>query len=172
MDVPSIPITHQIKVFSVSDRNLRYCYQVQKWTACLTLETCDVSHLMKEGFYWDKSSIEPESGFLIPYQKDLPADESQWGWKCARVYQCSSMREGIIQWKGQLRILAQELKTLAEFNLDILTADAIHVMMVRDSENRVVYCYSRLRPQDNCNAYYDHMPMEGYWPWPRKDEIL
>uniref|UniRef100_A0A8H7NNP8 Uncharacterized protein n=1 Tax=Bionectria ochroleuca TaxID=29856 RepID=A0A8H7NNP8_BIOOC len=146
--------------------------KIQKWTACLTLETCDVSHLMKEGFYWDKSSIEPESGFLIPYQKDLPADESQWGWKCARVYQCSSMREGIIQWKGQLRILAQELKTLAEFNLDILTADAIHVMMVRDSENRVVYCYSRLRPQDNCNAYYDHMPMEGYWPWPRKDEIL
>jgi hypothetical protein len=68
--------------------------------------------------------------------------------------------------------LAQELKTLAEFNLDILTADAIHVMMVRDSENRVVYCYSRLRPQDSCNAYYDHMPMEGYWPWPRKDEIL
>ncbi|CAH0048901.1 unnamed protein product [Clonostachys solani] len=172
MDVPLIPKTHQIKVFTVSDRNIRNCYQAQKWTACLTLETCDLSHLMKEGFYWDKSSIEPESGFFLLDQKDLPADESRGGWKCARVYQCSKMREGIIQWKGQLRILAQELKTLAEFNLDILTVDAIHIMRVRDSENRDVYWYCRLRPEQNCNAYYDHMPMEGYWPWPKKDEIL
>ncbi|CAH0015621.1 unnamed protein product [Clonostachys rhizophaga] len=172
IDMPSIPKTHQIKVFSVSDRNLFYCYEAQKWTACLTLETCDLSRLMKEGFYWDKSSIEPESGFFLLDQEDLPENESQWGWKCARVYQCSKMREGIIQWKGQLRILAQELKTLAEFNLDILTADAIHCMKVRDSEERIVYRYCRPKPEESCNAYYDHMPMEGYWPWPKKDEIL
>jgi hypothetical protein len=32
-----------------------------------------------------------------------------------------------------------------------------------------VYFWSKWRPEWNYNALYDDMPMEGWWPWPKKE---
>ena len=36
-----------------------------------------------------------------------------------------------------------------------------------DKDGRRVYRYTATAPDDNFNAIYDSIPMEGWWPWPR-----
>lgn len=51
----------------------------------------------------------------------------------------------------------------------------LSIQMVYDAwawsiNDKIIYEYTSWKPEDNFNAIYDDMPMEGWWPWPKKEE--
>lgn len=164
-----------------------------EWEAALQVRTPDVAALMLNGFHWDESNTQGRPGG-ISFQEieweTTPADPASWGfggsgakggeyhlngWPLARHYNLQSKgRLRNPKWTAVLRVRAREQSTLCRFRIGNLSpancysAKAWAKRAKRfDSYRCVLYHYDSERPQDNCNTFFDDMPLEGWWPWPK-----
>ncbi|KAI1119268.1 hypothetical protein F5Y14DRAFT_127740 [Nemania sp. NC0429] len=142
------------------------------WIAHMDVKCDDVPLLMREGFHWDASNVIKEEGYFddseIRDGKVLPK----------RCYFLADIHQPR-RWIAFLRVYAYDANILHNFDLSLLSPELIRCASADNQYGQRIYKYqaytapdksSRISeiPMIRFNTIYDKMPMEGFWPWPRK----
>lgn len=136
-----------------------------KWEARMDV-FADPVHLMRRGFHWSEANRRRQYGFFerVAYEDpDIRGDARRFA-------------GGIISqtWTGTHRGLHISGFTLmmslhfSEFTLDSISIDNIIAVCAWNSDNQTIYNYSIRVPEERVSAVSDNMPLEGWWPWPKK----
>ena len=141
-------------------------YQTASWAAFFFIRCDDVARLMREGFFWGPEDVVPEEGFYFPTAN--PA----WlglGLRCGRAWSLADKSHGQNPtWVGHLEVAASSLTAVNSFQLQSLAREHISIAHAKNARDQPVYGYIRRWPGDCHNYIYDHMPLPGWWPWPKE----
>ncbi|KAK5631362.1 hypothetical protein RRF57_007076 [Xylaria bambusicola] len=142
---------------------------VQEWAAMLKLKCENVALLMLKGFYWNSTNVIREEGFIDhDFGEFIRRDRKNWGVK--RHYFLESRLEeqqGFPHWNATIEVVALHIYTISTFDLSQLSQRTMQVAWATDRAGRLVYHW-HFGQYDMClNAIYDHMVLEGEWPWPK-----
>ncbi|KAI1192709.1 hypothetical protein F5X97DRAFT_337349 [Nemania serpens] len=149
------------------------CWTSQDWGAILFVKCSDVPRLMREGLYWDAENIITEDGYV---QRNLdrgngiyphPHDEKPWDG--VRYYFLRDLQQPP-RWTASIEVYSSSYETLHHFDFSQLSREKIRSGEALNQSRELIYEYYHGQPQQCYNAIYDNMPMEGQWPWPRKDD--
>ncbi|RSL37944.1 hypothetical protein CEP53_015334 [Fusarium sp. AF-6] len=135
--------------------------QLSGWTAQLDLVTRDVQSMMHDGLFLTCENVKRGENHVRQTHTEGIGNLYN------RCYTVTSST-----WSGYLNVCAATVKPIANFRLHHLSADKVFTVAVGNHESNRVYSYDARRPEDNANYLYDDMPMEGLWPWPRKEDGL
>ncbi|GAP91529.1 hypothetical protein SAMD00023353_3101400 [Rosellinia necatrix] len=159
------------------DSSKFYATKRQQWVAIMEVKCFDVPRLMREGFYWDASNVIKEEGY-IEYGKAEPnADAGACALK--RWYFLADTNQPR-RWIASIAVTSLDIEILSNFDLGQLSRDNVRVAVAWNQNGEVIYGYQAHTPPDQLsstteapmrcfNMIYDTMPMEGLWPWPRKE---
>ncbi|KAI1124550.1 hypothetical protein F5Y10DRAFT_284967 [Nemania abortiva] len=142
----------------------------QDWAAVLMVKCRDVPCLMREGFYWDGANVIREEGYIdCDFTYALCRQDGK-RWAGTRHYFLKDLQQPL-RWVATIQVFALNPRTIYQFDLNQLSrersmqwATAIH-----QSSEHLIYHWHHCSPAERFNAIYDNMPMEGWWPWPRKN---
>ncbi|KAJ8132228.1 hypothetical protein O1611_g1391 [Lasiodiplodia mahajangana] len=159
-----------------SDPSKLYALRCQKWIAFLDVKCDDVPRLMREGFFWDASNAIQKEGFLTVENKSHAND---WSGASTRWYFLTDTRQDRL-WVASLTVRATDLNVLYNFKLSQLSRELVRSVWASNQDGREIYGYQAYTSPDlvnktpespmmGFNVIYDGMPMEGFWPWPRKE---
>ncbi|KAI1181581.1 hypothetical protein F5B17DRAFT_444896 [Nemania serpens] len=149
----------------------------QDWVAFLEVKCFDVPRLMREGFRWDASNVIREEGYIEGGQQGPTREPVTSAFK--RWYFLTDLQQPR-RWIASLNIRALDVNTLYNFDLSHLSRERIRSATAENHYQRLIYQYqSYTFPDKSCgavespmtgfNTIYDKMPMEGFWPWPRRE---
>ncbi|KAI0452878.1 hypothetical protein F5B21DRAFT_515718 [Xylaria acuta] len=149
----------------------------QDWVAFLEVKCVDVPRLMREGFHWDASNVIKEEGY-IEYGKKNP-NINAWTVASARWYFLTDTHQPR-RWIASLDVRASDVNILYNFNLSQLSRELVRSVWAENRNRQQIYGYRSYTRRDRLynaaespmigfNMIYDKMPMEGFWPWPRKE---
>ncbi|KAI3341059.1 hypothetical protein F4824DRAFT_486923 [Ustulina deusta] len=141
----------------------------QDWAAILFVKCSNVPRLMREGFYWDSANVVDEDGYINTNLVDrvfFRRDGKQWNGR--RNYFLKDLQEPQ-RWTAMIEVFALRHETLCRFDLSQLSRERIHCVLALSQGGDHIYEYCHGKPQCCYNAIYNNMPMEGRWPWPRKN---
>lgn len=146
--------------FNKSIKNVR-----SDWLALLSVKVADMPRLMREGFHWNGANFCMDEGYLeeVPEARRLQNDMT-----VARHYTLTDLSDEP-NWHGTLMVSARNFKVLSTFRVSDLSPDQTLVALGTKTSGQYVYHYSAENPDKNFNAIYDDMPMEGWWPWPKRE---
>lgn len=139
------------------------------WRGGLYVDTKDVLRLMRQGFYWTMSNVVLEEGFVGPNEIDpfLGKDEGTF----CRHYFLTDLSEEP-QWTAWLILSPREseadLFALLKVKLESLSPDLITEVFANNPHGGLIYYYAFNEPEANFNCVYGNMPMDGWWPWPKR----
>jgi hypothetical protein len=142
-------------------------YPGHGWYGSLSLQAKDIPRLMREGLYWTEANLDYPAGhikydYLESWNRYYPS-----GWYYQRVlfFQDTAIDP---QWKAKMIVFCRDMHGLSRFRFRELRLDQI--TFCRASHNgALVYSFDRTRKTVNCiNTMYEDMPLDGWWPWPKK----
>ncbi|KAI1322383.1 hypothetical protein F5Y16DRAFT_415993 [Xylariaceae sp. FL0255] len=145
----------------------------QDWFAVMEVKCYDISRLMREGIHWGAANIVREEGFMEENDTGLLHDS---GRKFAgkRIYFLRHLQQQPL-WCARVEVYGLEWATLPRFDF-CLELSRERVQCAKgysfhpvSKKRNFVYSYEFGRPACCYNAIYDDMPLEGWWPWPRKE---
>jgi hypothetical protein len=145
-------------------------YRRAPWVVRMKVRCEHVSRLMDEGFHWSTGNVLPEEGSMSHALQD------EWtakGFRHARQWMLADKAPGheTPQWVAHLEVISPFLEVLARFPLHDLSAANICSANAWDPRGRLVYNYNCRTPDRNYNCLYDLRPLQGWWPWPKKDML-
>ncbi|KAI1348596.1 hypothetical protein F5Y01DRAFT_328369 [Xylaria sp. FL0043] len=145
-------------------------WTTQEWAALLRIKCPDVPRLMREGFYWDSSNVIREDGYINnnPNLRTCPFPLRGQGWDCSRHYFLKDLQQPQ-RWIATIDVYALHRETAFRFDLSQLSRERIQIVSALSQLGNDIYLFSYGEPHHCFNAIYDNMPMEGQWPWPRRD---
>ncbi|KAI1352458.1 hypothetical protein F5Y01DRAFT_313929 [Xylaria sp. FL0043] len=73
------------------------------------------------------------------------------------------------RWAASLAVQAVDVRILYNFDLSQLSRGLIGSVWASDQFQHQIYGYQFDPPTVRFNIIYDKMPMEGWWPWPRRE---
>ncbi|KAK5991405.1 hypothetical protein PT974_09686 [Cladobotryum mycophilum] len=164
----NVVLNFRAKNYLIRDDDLRWCGRME-------IRTKNVARLLKQGLHWTLANIQRRKGHYILdplVNKGIPRLRP---WKYGRSWSLVELDdEGKKKkkdplWVAEFIIMADEISLLSEFNLDTLCTKNIQSAYAFNRRQNLVYLFDRGRPSDNFNAIYDNMPLEGWWPWPKKE---
>ena len=145
-----------------------------EWLGRIDIHSRNLPHLMRHGLFWGQDSIRKEQGYFVCNDTaKLPVAQRTSGWKYMRKYVLKSQSsgpDGKPEWVGEFYMFSKELSVLAGIKLETWLPPAKYLVQWANAwnwEDDVVYHYRKNAPEENFNAIYDDMPMQGWWPWPR-----
>ncbi|KAI0910867.1 hypothetical protein F4823DRAFT_623961 [Ustulina deusta] len=143
------------------------------WLAGLEVKCPDVPRLMREGFHWDADNVVREEGYL-EINEEEPTEAG--GPRQAGVRRIEGTRWYFLKdlhqpprWIASLAVRAVDVRILYNFDLCQLSRELIRSVWASNQFQQAIYGYESYRPTVRFNMIYDKMPMEGWWPWPRKE---
>lgn len=141
----------------------------QPWCGHMFVKCHDVPRLMREGFYWTTANVLKEEGSIsIGLNGDIPR-MGMTDFTVSRDYYMTDLQQPP-RWVAQFVLYSTTLDILRNINLDGLSIQRVHAMFAWSRNEKLIYHFQSREPQLNFNAIYDDMRMEGWWPWPRKEE--
>ncbi|KAM0346180.1 hypothetical protein ACHAPU_005601 [Fusarium lateritium] len=128
------------------------------WYAELIIDTPDIVSLMRNGLYVT--------------EKDMDVARNHTVWKeCDRfkmkMYHRSYTLKGA-NYSGSLIVRAVDMEDTIKFRIKDLSHDKVVTAMAEAGEECLVYLWSLLHTVKS-NNILDDMPLEGLWPWPRRE---
>ncbi|KAI1186065.1 hypothetical protein F5B17DRAFT_441350 [Nemania serpens] len=146
------------------------CWTAQDWGAILHIKCSDVPRLMREGLYWDTDNIITEDGYVqrVPDLLSSNFQRVQKAWVGIRYYFLTDLQQPP-RWTASIEVYLLSYETLHSFDVSQLSRDKIRFGEALNQSRELIYEYYHDRPQLCHNAIYNNMPMEGQWPWPRRD---
>ncbi|KAI1145182.1 hypothetical protein F4825DRAFT_467551 [Nemania diffusa] len=147
------------------------------WAASLQVKCSDVPRLMREGFHWNASNVIKEDGYIENRRDGHKSDA--WESAPTRWYfladTCQPRR-----WTASLMVKASDVNILYNFDVSQLSREVVRYVQAVNQEKQEIYSYQAYTAADKStntaeapmigfNMIYDKMPMEGFWPWPRKE---
>ena len=171
-----IPLGMELGIVSlcfVIDPRVPRAWKAAPWEATLTVKCADVPRLMREGLFWSVDNIVPEEGFI---QAAPPQSHSRaFGYSHVRTWILTDKPEsrgghGTPDWVACLEVYATAIEALTGFRPQNLTRAHIWKANAWDVHGRTIYNYDSYAPAQNYNCVYDDMPLQGWWPWPRRED--
>ncbi|KAK5636471.1 hypothetical protein RRF57_012183 [Xylaria bambusicola] len=161
------------------DPSRPHSLRCQNWVAVLEVKCFDVPRLMREGFHWNASNVINEDGY-IEFGKKWPVVKL-WTSTSKRWYFLADNHQPRC-WIASLMVEASDVSILYGFNLSLLSPEIVSSASALNQDHQEIYGYeARTLPAKLCNAtktpmwafnmIYGDMPMEGFWPWPRKEHM-
>ncbi|KAI0817031.1 hypothetical protein GGR55DRAFT_693348 [Xylaria sp. FL0064] len=168
------------------DPSRPYRIDEHDWLAGLEVKCPDVPRLMREGFHWDASNVIKEEGY-VEFNREYPEEAGItklgriWQWFFPVTVQESSRRiQGTRwyflkdlnqppRWAASVAVQAVDARILYNFDLSQLSRGLIRSVWASDQFQHQIYGYRFDLPTVRVNMIYDKMPMEGWWPWPRRE---
>lgn len=137
-----------------------------EWEVRLRVKTRDLARLMREGFQWTTENVCPDMTYIEP---DLQEEAlTRVGWSCSRNYYLSDLGNNPY-WAAKLIVCARNLDVLSRFKVSDLRQHMISQAFARNGEDGPFsYRYRPYNPHLNFNAIYGDFPLEGWWPWPKR----
>ncbi|KAJ4318482.1 hypothetical protein N0V84_006807 [Fusarium piperis] len=132
---------------------------LKQWTACLDLTISDVPSLMQDGLYLAQENVQERENHV----HEIYANEHK------RYYLRRCFTVVDTKWSGRLGVTSWTYEPVRDFRIHHLSADKVYNAQVLDKDGNVVYCYDMCKSYKNANYMYDDMPMDGLWPWPKKE---
>ncbi|KAI1198511.1 hypothetical protein F5X97DRAFT_333341 [Nemania serpens] len=150
----------------------------QDWIACLMVKCSDVPRLMREGFHLDACNVIKEEGYIEGENKS--SNQSSRTSTVTRWYFLADTHQPR-RWIASMEVRALNPHTLYNFNLSRLSREVIRSAWAMNQREELIYEYRAYTFRDKYfnavespvigfNIIYDRMPMEGLWPWPRKEK--
>lgn len=130
-----------------------------KWVAFLSIETRDLPGLMTAGLH-----IRPENVILTDNHFEWSYSPRFRAWAYARRYRLEGPG-----WAGNLMVASSKLQSVIGFRIDHLMPEQVFLAHAEEARDKVVYVYEKFRKSWRANAIYHEMPLEGLWPWPKRD---
>jgi hypothetical protein len=127
---------------------------------------------MREGFYWDTANVIPEEGY-VTFDGENPKRVRWYGKKYAgtRHYFLKDLQQPL-RWMATIEVLVVDYYALCQFDLSQLCRERIRLgsALSQASPDHYIWKYRYDQVPWGCfNLVYGDMPMEGWWPWPRKE---
>ncbi|KAH6896838.1 hypothetical protein B0T10DRAFT_454727 [Thelonectria olida] len=142
----------------------------EDWVASLVVRTHNMPILMRQGLYWGEANLQlSRAHFQFAGDQGFQRAPVEGSWTHCRVYRLIDLEYGL--WNADLRVYSYDIQPLADFSVGDISRDNIWLAVGRNEKQERIYNYSRDRPDQNFNAYFDDMPLEGWWPWPKDDEL-
>lgn len=67
-----------------------------------------------------------------------------------------------------MTVLCPDIKSATQFNFRDLKFDQFSACCAMNQGGKDVYNFERETEMDDVNTIYDEMPLEGWWPWPKR----
>lgn len=128
------------------------------WFAELVLWAPDLVGLMRDGLYVTEEDVDVAKNHTT--EEHCPRYERRM---IFRHYRLKSPK-----WSGYLIVKSVDIHEAINFRIQHLSHDKAIVGWVQDKERNPVYVWLHLR-NSNTNNIFDDKPLEGLWPWPRKE---
>lgn len=132
--------------------------QMSGWTAQLDLFTCDLPSLLRNGLFLTCENVKEQENYVKHSHME---GVGLWYNRCYTVTNST--------WSGNLNVCARTVKPIANFRLHHLSPDNVFVATAANHESNSVYSYGVRYPDYKANFMYDDMPLDGLWPWPKKE---
>ncbi|KAF5634922.1 hypothetical protein F25303_8635 [Fusarium sp. NRRL 25303] len=135
------------------------------WEAHLVLHTPDIVYLMREGLYVSQKNVIVEESCL----KMRPYQHEHNTYYYDRHFALTGP-----SWKGNLVVTTFSSPIATNFRVEHLSADKVfHCYASEVSKTPKCWAYYFMidRPDINANYILDDTPLEGLWPWPRKEPL-
>ncbi|KAK7932651.1 hypothetical protein PG985_003363 [Apiospora marii] len=148
---------------SSSDNEASKLLPSSGWWAEMFIRCDVVPQLMREGLHWTDKNIMREEGHFdfgpIPYP---------WG-PIARTYYLRDLDHAPPRWTASMQVHAHRVAPLSRFRPGRLTPERhLTAALARAPNGAAIYSWCSWAPDEAYNALYDDMPLEGWWPWPKK----
>ncbi|KAF5245322.1 hypothetical protein FANTH_7444 [Fusarium anthophilum] len=134
------------------------------WEAHLVLYTSDIVGLMRKGLYVSKENVILKESCLTmsPCQPELKT-----------YYYNRHFTLTGPSWKGNLVVTTLSCPIATNFRVEHLSADKVSRCYASDISKTQCWAYNFTidKPEVNANYILDDTPLEGLWPWPRKERI-
>ncbi|KAF6808279.1 hypothetical protein CPLU01_15690 [Colletotrichum plurivorum] len=137
-----------------------------EWEVRLRTKTRDLARFMREGFHWTTANFDPEMTRTV---SNLREDcLTKVGWTCTRNYYLSDLGDNPC-WAAKLVVCARSLDVLSRFKICDLRPDMVyHAYARNDRTDQFPYEFESDRPHNNHNDIYGDLPLEEWWPWPKR----
>ncbi|KAF5021874.1 hypothetical protein F66182_6101 [Fusarium sp. NRRL 66182] len=129
------------------------------WRALMIITTHDIVGLMRDGLYLSQDNVQPERSFIK--QCWWPTNQE---WSYLRCYAVVDPK-----WSGHLIVQTLHLQNALQFRVSHLSEDKVAHAHVLNKKKNLVYSYDVDHPENNGNYILEDTPMEGLWPWPRRE---
>lgn len=137
------------------------------WVARLVVKTGNIVGLMKGGFHWSSKNVHSEASHFDMKVND--PELSRYGRDFSRTFYLSDSRTPV-SWTAKFEVAANESSDLARFKINDLELGQIQQADAWNTNGQLIYHYRRHDQNNNFNAIYDDLPLEGWWPWPKQNE--
>lgn len=144
---------------------------IEGWQARLQIQADDIPSLMRNGLHWTEANLDREAGYIGKNPQDEVNSLIPSYVTCMRVYFLRDLAEQP-QWTAKMTVFFTDLDQLSQFRFCDLRLDQIIFCAARTTEDRMVYLFNRI-PNYGCgniNTIYDDMPLDGWWPWPKRSK--
>ncbi|SPJ79017.1 uncharacterized protein FTOL_07408 [Fusarium torulosum] len=128
------------------------------WFAELVLWAPDIVGLMRDGLYVTEEDVDIEKNHTT--EEYCPRYERRM---IFRHYRLKGPK-----WSGYLIVKSVDIHETINFRIQHLSYDKAIVCYVQDKKRNPVYVWLHLH-DSNTNNLFDDKPLEGLWPWPRKE---
>ncbi|CCF39349.1 hypothetical protein CH063_02113 [Colletotrichum higginsianum] len=142
-----------------------------EWEARLRVKSRDLPRLMREGFHWTPANFDPGATYI---QKDLSGEKKtiKRRWTQSRNFFLSDLSDNPY-WAATLVIYARSTRVLSRFKVTDVTPDTMSWAAAWKKDEHWgnvhwIYEWDCRRPQESYNAVYGEMPLDGWWPWPKR----
>jgi hypothetical protein len=144
-------------------------YGKASWAAIFGVKCRDVPQLMREGLFWSVDNVLPEEGHMLHSLK--PEWEAR-GFQHGRQWILADKPSDgeVPKWVAFLTVISPSLELVTRFRIQDLSPSKVCNATAWDAANRLIYNYNCRVQGQNYNCIYDDKPLEGWWPWPRKEE--
>jgi hypothetical protein len=131
-----------------------------EWTAQLYVTTWDLPGLMRDGLHLTPENVQEQDNHF------------KWGslLEGGKIVYPRSYTVIDSRWSGHLHVCAWTATPLVNFRIHHLSAAKVLTASVGDDKEKLMYCYDLDRPEHSFNCVYDDMPLDGLWPWPKREE--
>jgi hypothetical protein len=140
------------------------------WFGLIAIRATDIPRLMREGLHWTESNLDREAGSIFLPAQVGKDDTLTPRIECARYYEFRDIERKVPLWTAGMRVYFLDGDDVPSFKFRDLSLDQIAMCGAMNQEGRIVYAFGRENKSLKVNAIYDDMPLEGWWPWPKRSE--
>ncbi|KAI2631437.1 hypothetical protein GGS26DRAFT_591314 [Hypomontagnella submonticulosa] len=147
------------------------------WMGILRVKCTNVPELMSSGFHWTIENVQQEEGYYESTSAciDCHPDELRRilmaGWVETRHYFMRDIQHNPPQWVAHFQFHCYEKELLTKIRLEHLAVERIFHAIAQGDAFETIYEFWKLWPDQCFNAIYDDMPLDGWWPWPKKPKF-
>ncbi|TRX96170.1 hypothetical protein FHL15_002894 [Xylaria flabelliformis] len=143
----------------------------QDWVAILMVKCHNVPRLMREGFHWDAANVIREEAYVDQDFTFARFRQDRKCWAGTRHYFLKDLQQPP-RWIATIEVFALNQTTLFQFKLNKLSRETTKWATANNQSGHQIYHWHRGFPDSWFNVVYDDMPMEGWWPWPKRNQAI